>query len=181
MLKCRDLRPEKSVEQWKEGRRRRLKGFLYLNFRLTLSVSNGLGRWDCPAACRRQDSGADELSRSLRRFSRPGKQLSPEGRQLTPEGKQLTPEGKQLTFFGKQLTFFGSQLTFFGNQLTSCIKKAKMRGKRVVLSKNRSNMGFYHDGQLFHCPRQVVPSPATGRVGGFPSCKDGTANHENPF
>ena len=34
---------------------------LYLNFRLTLSVSNGLGRWDCPAACRRQDSGADEF------------------------------------------------------------------------------------------------------------------------
>jgi hypothetical protein len=32
--------------------------FLYLNFPLTLSVSNGLGRWDCPAACRRQDSGA---------------------------------------------------------------------------------------------------------------------------
>ena len=160
MLKCRDLRPEKSVEQWKEGRRRRLKGFLYLNFRLTLSVSNGLGRWDCPAACRRQDSGADELSRSLRRFSRPGKQLLHEG---------------------SQLTFFGSQLTFLGSQLTPCIKIAKMGGKRVVLSKNRSNMGFYHDGQLFHCPRQVVPSPATGRVGGFPSCKDGTANHENPF
>ena len=34
---------------------------LYLNFRLTLSVMNGLGRWDCPAACRRPDSGADEL------------------------------------------------------------------------------------------------------------------------
>ena len=34
---------------------------LYLNFRLTLSVSNGMGRWDCPAACRRQDSGADEF------------------------------------------------------------------------------------------------------------------------
>ena len=34
---------------------------LYLNFHLTLSVSNGLGRWDCPAACRRQDSGADEF------------------------------------------------------------------------------------------------------------------------
>jgi hypothetical protein len=32
---------------------------LYLNF--PLSVSNGLGRWDCPAACRRQDSGADEF------------------------------------------------------------------------------------------------------------------------
>ena len=155
-------RPEtlKNVEQWKVGRRRRLKGFLYLNFRLTLSVSNGLGRWDCPAACRRQDSGADELSRSLRRFSRPGKQLLHEG---------------------SQLTFFGSQLTFLGSQLTPCIKIAKMGGKRVVLSKNRSNMGFYHDGQLFHCPRQVVPSPATGRVGGFPSCKDGTANHENPF
>jgi hypothetical protein len=34
---------------------------LYLNFRLTLSGSMGLGRWDCPAACRRQDSGADEF------------------------------------------------------------------------------------------------------------------------
>jgi len=34
---------------------------LYLNFNLTLSGSNGWGRWDCPAACRRQDSGADEL------------------------------------------------------------------------------------------------------------------------
>ena len=35
--------------------------FLYLNFRLTLSVKSGMGRWDCPAACRRQDSGADEF------------------------------------------------------------------------------------------------------------------------
>ena len=35
---------------------------LYLNFHLTLSVSNGLGRWDCPAACRRQDSGANEFA-----------------------------------------------------------------------------------------------------------------------
>ena len=34
---------------------------LYLPFRLTLSVNNGMGRWDCPAACRRQDSGADEF------------------------------------------------------------------------------------------------------------------------
>src|SRR2546425_7895487 len=34
---------------------------LYLNFPLPLSGSNGLGRWDCPAACRRQDSGADEF------------------------------------------------------------------------------------------------------------------------
>ena len=34
---------------------------LYLNFRLTLPMSNGMGRWDCPAACRRQDSGADEF------------------------------------------------------------------------------------------------------------------------
>jgi hypothetical protein len=35
--------------------------FLYLNFPLPLSGSSGLGRWGCPAACRRQDSGADEL------------------------------------------------------------------------------------------------------------------------
>jgi hypothetical protein len=34
---------------------------LYLNFPLTLPDGNGLGSWDCPAACRRQDSGADEL------------------------------------------------------------------------------------------------------------------------
>jgi hypothetical protein len=34
---------------------------LYLNFPLTLSGSKGMGRWDCPAACRRQDSGADEF------------------------------------------------------------------------------------------------------------------------
>ena len=34
---------------------------LYLNFRLPLSGSSGLGRWDGPAACRRQDRGADEL------------------------------------------------------------------------------------------------------------------------
>jgi hypothetical protein len=34
---------------------------LYLNFRLPLSDSDDLGRWDCPAACRRQDSGADEF------------------------------------------------------------------------------------------------------------------------
>jgi hypothetical protein len=34
---------------------------LYLNFHLTLPGTDGLGRWDCPAACRRQDSGADEL------------------------------------------------------------------------------------------------------------------------
>src|ERR1035438_7401202 len=32
--------------------------FLYLNFRLTLSMSNSLGRWDCSAAYRRQNSGA---------------------------------------------------------------------------------------------------------------------------
>jgi hypothetical protein len=38
-----------------------IPAFLYLNFRLTLSVNNGLGRWGCPAACRRQDSGADEF------------------------------------------------------------------------------------------------------------------------
>ena len=37
------------------------KAILYLNFPLTLSVSNGLGGWDGPAACRRQDRGADEL------------------------------------------------------------------------------------------------------------------------
>jgi hypothetical protein len=35
--------------------------FFYLNFHLPLSGSSGLGRWDCPAACRRQDSGADEF------------------------------------------------------------------------------------------------------------------------
>jgi hypothetical protein len=35
--------------------------FLYLPFPLPLSGSRGLGRWDCPAACRRQDSGADEF------------------------------------------------------------------------------------------------------------------------
>jgi hypothetical protein len=35
--------------------------FLYLRFPLTLSDSLDLGRWNCPAACRRQDSGADEL------------------------------------------------------------------------------------------------------------------------
>jgi len=34
---------------------------LYLNFHLPLSGIGGLGRWDCPAACRRQDSGADEF------------------------------------------------------------------------------------------------------------------------
>jgi hypothetical protein len=34
---------------------------LYLNFRLTLSGSMGMGRWDGPAACRPQDRGADEL------------------------------------------------------------------------------------------------------------------------
>src|SRR5882757_8894426 len=34
---------------------------LYLNFRLTLSVVMDMERWDCPAACRRQDSGAPEL------------------------------------------------------------------------------------------------------------------------
>ena len=34
---------------------------LYLAFHLSLSGSKGLGRWDCPAACRRQDSGADEF------------------------------------------------------------------------------------------------------------------------
>jgi hypothetical protein len=34
---------------------------LYLNFRLSLSGINGWGRWDCPAACRRQDSGTNEL------------------------------------------------------------------------------------------------------------------------
>jgi len=36
--------------------------FLYLDFRLDLSVLNRLGRWDCPAACRRQDSGANEFA-----------------------------------------------------------------------------------------------------------------------
>ena len=35
---------------------------LYLNFRLPLSATNGLGRWDGPAACRRQDRGADEFA-----------------------------------------------------------------------------------------------------------------------
>jgi hypothetical protein len=34
---------------------------LYLNFPLHLSLRDDLGRWDCPAACRRQDSGADEF------------------------------------------------------------------------------------------------------------------------
>jgi len=34
---------------------------LYLRFPLTLSVRTGMGRWDCPAACRRQDSGVDEF------------------------------------------------------------------------------------------------------------------------
>jgi hypothetical protein len=34
---------------------------LYLNFRLALPMNNSLGRWDCPAACRRQDSGAHEF------------------------------------------------------------------------------------------------------------------------
>ena len=38
-----------------------LFSLLYLNFRLTLSVEMDMERWDCPAACRRQDSGADEL------------------------------------------------------------------------------------------------------------------------
>ena len=32
---------------------------LYLPFPLTLSVMTDLGSWDCPAACRRQDSGTD--------------------------------------------------------------------------------------------------------------------------
>jgi len=39
------------------GRQSRFCNFfnaiLYVNFHLTLSVSNGLGRWDYPAACRR--------------------------------------------------------------------------------------------------------------------------------
>jgi hypothetical protein len=43
------------------GRQSRNHSLLYLNFRLSLSGSEGLGRWDCPAACRRQDSGADEF------------------------------------------------------------------------------------------------------------------------
>ena len=34
---------------------------LYLRFPLRLSWNEGLGRGNCPAACRRQDSGADEL------------------------------------------------------------------------------------------------------------------------
>jgi hypothetical protein len=34
---------------------------LYLRFPLRLSLNEGLGRGSCPAACRRQDSGADEL------------------------------------------------------------------------------------------------------------------------
>ena len=34
---------------------------LYLNFPLTLSVKTDLGRWDFPAACRRQECGADEF------------------------------------------------------------------------------------------------------------------------
>ena len=34
---------------------------LYLCFRLSLSVGKQMGRWKCPAACRRQDSGANEF------------------------------------------------------------------------------------------------------------------------
>ena len=34
---------------------------LYLNFRLILSGMDWMRRWGCPAACRRQDSGAHEL------------------------------------------------------------------------------------------------------------------------
>ena len=34
---------------------------LYLRFPLSLSLCEGLDRENCPAACRRQDSGADEL------------------------------------------------------------------------------------------------------------------------
>jgi hypothetical protein len=34
---------------------------LYLVFHLSLSGNIGWGRWNCPAACRRQDSGADEF------------------------------------------------------------------------------------------------------------------------
>ena len=53
-------------ERWREGRFRKTillsPALLYLNFRLTLSGMNGMGRWDCPAACRRQDSGADEFA-----------------------------------------------------------------------------------------------------------------------
>ena len=41
---------------------------LYLNFRLTLSVDMDMGRWDCPAACRRQDSGTDEFVALWHRF-----------------------------------------------------------------------------------------------------------------
>jgi len=41
---------------------------LYLNFRLTLSVVMDMERWDCPAACRRQDSGAPELDTLWHRF-----------------------------------------------------------------------------------------------------------------
>ena len=35
---------------------------LYLRFPLHLSWNEGLGRGNCPAACRRQDSGADEFA-----------------------------------------------------------------------------------------------------------------------
>ena len=41
---------------------------LYLKFHLTLSGGLDLGRWSCPAACRRQGSGADELD-TLKRWS----------------------------------------------------------------------------------------------------------------
>jgi len=34
---------------------------LYLPFRLNLSGMDWMRRWDCPAACRRQGSGANEL------------------------------------------------------------------------------------------------------------------------
>jgi hypothetical protein len=38
-----------------------IPALLYLSFPLHLSWNEGLGRGNCPAACRRQDSGADEL------------------------------------------------------------------------------------------------------------------------
>jgi hypothetical protein len=34
---------------------------LYLNFHLTLSGSDDMGRWDCLPACRPEGSGADEF------------------------------------------------------------------------------------------------------------------------
>ena len=34
---------------------------LYLRFRLSLNLCMGMGRWNCPAACRRQDRGEHVL------------------------------------------------------------------------------------------------------------------------